>query len=58
MIALKSFNPNLSSDGRDETPPSPKSQCYAQYEMRGAKQGNHLPLSPKNGKIVHFLIKA
>ena len=28
----------LSSDGRRTTPPSPKSQ----YEMRGAKQGNHL----------------
>ena len=34
----------LSSDGRRETPSSPKSQCYGQYEMRGAKQGNHLKL--------------
>ena len=42
LLNSKSGHCCLSLDGQREMPSSPKSQCFAQYEMRGAKQGNHL----------------
>ena len=42
LLNSKSEHCCLSLDGQREMPSSPKSQCYAQYGMRGAKQGNHL----------------
>ena len=42
LLNSKSGHCCLSLDGQREMPSSPKSQCYAQSEMRGAKQGNHL----------------
>ena len=51
-LRLKAFDQQKRpSDGRRERPPSSKSQCYAQYEMRGAKQGNHQVSS--GSKVTH-----